>query len=122
MTGFDLEPPCEECGTDQGIHKAIVGGTNPDGTHDVQEYHLECGHVTEPDARLGVTVVYMLSEVHPHTIEIDGELDEDILDEHLDSENDLGWRGYVWEALGMLMAVYIVAREKLGGLKRVVSR
>lgn len=117
-----FEHHCGDCRADQGIHKAVVGGTSPDGTHDVQEYHLECGHVVEPDAAISVGIVYMLSQAHPETIEVDGEIDDAILDEHLDSDDDLGWRGYIWEGLGMLMAVWIVLRQKTRSLRGSVSR
>jgi len=113
---------CGECGSEHDIEKAIVGNTNSDGTHDVEEYHLECGHVLEPtDATLSVVVVYMLQQMHPETITVNGDVDEEILDEQLDSENDLGWRGYVWEALGMVMAVFIVLHELYQSLRREVG-
>lgn len=114
-----LSPYCEDCGGDVDIQTAVVGGTNPDGTHDVHEYELECGHVVEPDATLDVGIVYMLSEVHPHTIEIDGEMVcEDVLDDHLQDDEEFSW-GF-WELLGLLVAVFVFTRERLRGLWEAV--
>ena len=114
-----LSPYCEGCDDEIDIYTAVVGGTNDDGTHDVRKYELECGHtVDEPDATMNVGFVYMLSQAHPQTIEVNGEIDEDALDDQLPSDEEFSW-GF-WEILGLLAAVVIVACEKLGGAWRAI--
>ncbi|WP_135852587.1 hypothetical protein [Halorussus salinus] len=77
----------------------------------------------DPDAQLDVTVVYLLAEAHPECITVDGDIDEDLLDDALDRDDDLGWRGHLWELLGMLAAVAIVARETVQRARnRLTSR
>jgi hypothetical protein len=64
-----LHPFCDACGTSKGIAVARVTPAS-DGFHDVEEYLLECGHVVEPDARIGDGVVQLLQLHRPDTIEV----------------------------------------------------